>query len=176
MKKSSKITFGAVLSALSVLLMLVSYFPYLTYAVPAVSGLFIMVVFLEIGATYAVSSYIVSAVLSFLLAEKESAVLFICLFGFYPILKAYIDRIKKPVIEWIIKIVLFNLCAFIAYLICSFVIGVSFEELNSFWKYGIYLFWAVCNLAFVLYDIAISRVAVFYFARISKSVHKVFKK
>ena len=39
MKNTSKITFSAIMSALAVVIMLISYFPYLTYAIPAIAGL-----------------------------------------------------------------------------------------------------------------------------------------
>ena len=49
MKNSKKITFSAIMAALATVIMLVSYFPYLTYAVPAIAGLCIMVVVIEIN-------------------------------------------------------------------------------------------------------------------------------
>ncbi len=176
MKKSYKITFSAVFAALSSVFMLIGYFPYLTYAVPAVAGLFVMVVFIEIGTPYALGTFAVSSLLNFLLAEKETAVLFFCLFGFYPILKAYIERLKKPFAEWVIKIAVFNVCAVLSYLAVTFVLGIGFEELNSIFKYGVYVFWLACNVVFVLYDIAISRVAAFYVIRLHQRISGVFKK
>ena len=103
MKKTSKITFSAIMSAFAVVIMLISYFPYLTYAVPAVAGLAIMIVVIEINCKWAILSYISAAVLSFLFAESESKLLFIGFFGFYSIVKCIIEKINKPVIEWVIK-------------------------------------------------------------------------
>lgn len=176
MKKSAKITLSAIFSALAAVFMLISYFPYLTYAVPAVSGLFIMAILIETGFGYAFGGYVVSSVLIFLLAEKESAVLYICLFGFYPIVKALLEKINKPVFEWVLKIIIFNVCAVVSYYIVSFVLGISFDDLNTLFKYGIYIFWALCNIAFVLYDIAISRISAFYIGKFHFRIQKIFKK
>ena len=92
------------MSALAVVFMLLSYFPYLTYAIPAVAGLFIMATVIEINLKWAFLSYLTSAVLVFLFAEFESRLLYIFFLGYYPILKAIIEKIKKPVIEWILKV------------------------------------------------------------------------
>ena len=43
----------------------------------------------------------------FLLAEKEAAILYLFFFGHYPILKGLIEKIKKAVIEWVLKISVF---------------------------------------------------------------------
>ena len=69
-KKTSYITFCAVISALSVALMLASYFPYLTYAIPALSGALIIMPLVETGKKYAFITYLVSAVLVFIFAER----------------------------------------------------------------------------------------------------------
>ena len=48
--------------------MLLSYFPYLTYAVPAVAGLFIMAAVIEAGYKWALGAYAAASVLVFLFA------------------------------------------------------------------------------------------------------------
>ena len=53
--------------------MLLSYFPYLTYAVPAVAGLFIMVAVIEAGYKWALGAYAAASVLySCLLSRRAS--------------------------------------------------------------------------------------------------------
>ena len=82
--------------------MLLSYFPYLTYAIPAVAGLFIMAVVIELDVKWAFLSYTSSAVLVFLFAEMESKLMYVFFLGYYPIVKALLERMRKPLIEWII--------------------------------------------------------------------------
>lgn len=175
MKKTQKLTFAAIMAALACAMLLAGYFPYLTYAIPAVSGLFVMVVFLEAGAAYAVGAYISSAVISFLLAEKEVAVLYILIFGYYPVLKAYIEKLNKPVFRWALKLAVFNAAAVCAYYITSFILGITYDDFGMFGKYGALIFLAICNGVFVLYDIAVSRMAAFYFARLHGKIKRVFK-
>jgi hypothetical protein len=175
MKQSAKITLSAISAALAAVIMLVSFFPYFTYAVPAVAGLVMMMPLIEIGTSWAFSAYIVSAVLSLLIAEKEAAVLYVCLLGFYPILKSVIERLKNGLLEWIIKLAVFNIAVCAAYFVLSAVIGLSAEDFGILGKYGVYILLALGNIVFVIYDIAISRFSIVYFIKIHPQIKKMFK-
>ncbi|MBQ4118855.1 MAG: hypothetical protein IJD45_00520 [Clostridia bacterium] len=176
MKTAKKITLSAVLAALSALIMLVSYFPYLTYAVPAVAGLFIMVVVIEIDCKWAFFSFLAAAVLAFLFAETESKLMFIGFFGFYPILKCLIERINKPIIEWPIKFFVFNLCVITVYKLVARLFLVSFEDLGSFLKYGEIILLVLANIVFIVYDFAVSQISGFYIQRFHTRIARLFKR
>lgn len=176
MKTAKKITLSAVLAALSATVMLVSYFPYLTYAVPAVAGLFIMVVLIETDCKWAFFSYIAASVLTFLFAEIESKLMFIGFFGFYPIAKSLIERINKPVFEWILKFLLFNLCVITVYKVVAKLLIVSFDDFVKLAQYGEIILLLLANVVFVIYDIAVSRMASFYIARFHTRISRIFKR
>ena len=72
MRKSLKITFSGLCAALATIIMITAYFPYLTYATPAIASLVIMVCFIEIDAKWAVACYLASILPIFLTAEIES--------------------------------------------------------------------------------------------------------
>lgn len=176
MKTVNKITLSAVLAALSAVLMLVSYFPYLTYAVPAVAGLFIMVVVIEINCKWAFLSYLSASFLTFLFAETESKLMFICFFGFYPIIKCLIESINKPVIELLIKLVVFNICVITIYKLLAQIFMVTFEDFTVLKQYGEIILLVAANLVFVIYDISVSRMAAFYSETIHSKIAKLFKR
>ena len=175
MKQTAKITVCAVSAALAAALMLVSYFPYLTYAIPAVAGLFMMIPLITADCKWAFCAYIVSAVIVLFTAEPEAKFLYVFLLGYYPIVKALIERIKKPFVEWLIKILIYNAAIVIFYKTAAFVIGADFTDFGDLGKYGVYIFWAFSNIVFVLYDIAVSRMAVLYIYRIHPQIKKLFK-
>lgn len=175
MKQNAKITLCAVTAALSTAIMLVSYFPYLTYAVPAVSGIVFMMPLIEINYKWSLCAYVVSGILSLLLAEPESASMFVFYFGYYPIVKSLIERINNIIAEWIIKIGVFNIAIVTAYLFITFILGIPFDEFGEFGKYGILILLALGNGVFVVYDIAISRISMLYMARLHKHIAKYFK-
>lgn len=175
MKNTKNITLCAVISALSAVFMLLGYFPYFTYAVPAVAGLFFIVPLIEINKKYALFSYIVSSVLVLLIAEPETKVLFVLLFGYYPIIKAVIEKLKKPVCEWLIKIAVFNISVLLCYAILKLLTNIDVDDFGVLGKYGAYIFLMISNIAFVLYDIAISKVTVFYLWRLHGKVENILK-
>ena len=163
MKQTVKITLCAMMAGLSVVFMLFSYLPSVTYAVPAVTGLLIMVPVIEINKKWALGAYITASVLIFLTGETESKLLYICFFGFYPIVKCLIESFKKPLIEWILKLLIFNASMLLLYGLFSTLFGISTEDFGALGKYGAFLFLAIGNVVFILYDIAVSRMAAFYF-------------
>ncbi len=175
MKRNTRLTFSAMMAALATAFMLLSYFPYLTYAIPAVAGLFIMVVVIEINRKWALGAYIASAILVFLIAEPESKLMYIGFLGYYPIVKAMVDGIRKPVLEWAIKLVVFNVAVIIIYFVFAKAFGISFEDFGTLGKYGALILLAVGNGVFVLYDIAVSRMAMAYMYLLHGRIRKFFK-
>ncbi len=175
MKKNNRITFCAMMSALACAVMLTSYFPYLTYAIPAMAGLFIMAAVIEIGKKWALLSYISSAVIVFLIAEPEAKLMYICFLGYYPILKAVIERLRKPVIEWILKVISFNAAVIIIYCLFASAFGISFDDFGVLGKYGAVITLGMGNVVFVVYDIAVARMAMFYNFVIRPKIKKFLK-
>ncbi len=150
------------MAALAVAVMLTSYFPYLTYTIPAVAGLFIMAAVIEVGKKWAFLSFAVSAVIVFMVAEPEAKLMYIGFLGYYPILKALIERIRKPVIEWVLKMISFNVAVIIIYACFASLFGISFEDFGALGKYGAIITLGIGNIVFVVYDIAVARMAMFY--------------
>lgn len=170
MENTKKITFCAIMSALAAVIMLVAYFPYFTYAVPALAGLCVMAVLIEYGIKWSILTYFCSAILTFLVAETESKIIYIAFFGFYPILKCIIEKLRVVVFEWILKLLTFNLCVVILFLVFSQLGLITFEDR------GIFLFsWVLLllgNVVFVFYDIAVSRLSEFYIYKIHPKIEK----
>lgn len=163
-------------SALAVVIMLTSYFPYLTYAIPAMAGLFMIVPLIECGVAWGFGAYISSAVIILIVGEMESKILYVMLLGYYPILKSIIERLHKHVIEWSLKLICFNIAAVAFYYVAtSTVIGVSFDDFGEWGKYGALGFLGLCNVVFVIYDIGISRMAGYYMMTLHNKVKKIIK-
>ena len=175
MKKNTKITFSAMMAALAVAFMMLSYFPYLTYVIPAVSGLFIMAVVIELDLKWAFLSYASSSVLIFLFAEPESKLMYVFFLGYYPIVKALLERMRKPVIEWIIKILSFNAAVLVVYMIFAKPMGIDLSDFGALGKYGAYVLLGLGNIVFVLYDIAVSRMAMMYVKIIRPKFKNILK-
>lgn len=163
------------MAALATVFMLVSYFPYLTYAIPAVAGLFIMVCVIETGVKWSLGAYFASAILVFLLAEPEAKLFYVLFFGYYPILKAALESRKNRVVEYLIKFAVFNAAVLLEYGVLAGLFGISLDGLGDFGKYTAVVLLIAANLVFPIYDLAVTRLAQFYLHRLHGSIIKIFK-
>lgn len=163
------------MAALATVLMLVGYFPYLTYAVPCIASLAIMAVIIELDKKSAILTYIASLLPIFLFCETESKILYIAFTGFYPVLKAVLEKIPSRVLEYILKFVCFNVSALIVYFVSTALLGISFDDLGELGKYGGAITLGLANVAFLAYDYCIATMSTFYLIRIHPSVKKILK-
>ena len=183
MRKSAKTALGGIISALSLVLMLLSsVIPNLTFVLPALSGVVLMLMVIEIGRKWAFTSYIVISLLAiFLLPDKETAMMFVGFFGFYPICKSLIEQKMNKVLCYVLKFLIFNASVAVVYLIVIFVfkIPVDFEfgidGMEWLEKYAIPILLTMANITFLLYDFLLSRYVVLYLRRLRKHVRRVFK-
>lgn len=175
MKSTKKITLCGLVAALSVVIMLTSYFPYLTYAIPALAGLFMMIPLIECGLKWSISTYVASSFIIFITGETESKILYVMFLGYYPILKSIIEKIDKQIFEWILKLLCFNIAAIAFYYVSTVLFSISFDDFGEWGKYGALLFLMLCNGVFILYDIGISRVASYYMFALHDKVKRIIK-
>ncbi len=175
MKKTKNITLCAMMAALASAFMLTSYFPYLTYAIPAMAGLFVMVSVIELNAKWGVLTFFASAIIVFLIAEPEAKLLYILFFGYYPILKAVMERQKSRVLEYIVKFLIFNVAIVLTYSVFAGIFGIELGDFGDFGKYTIAIVLAVANIVFIIYDKAVSQLAGFYMYRLHSIVKRILK-
>lgn len=173
MRNTKKITFCGLIAALSVVFMMLSYIPYLTYSAPAIAGVFMMIIAIELSRKWAYSSYIVSSVLIFLLAENEAKILYILFFGIYPIVKGSIERINHRVPEYILKILLFNVAMVLDILATIYVLGIPFNTGGIAGVYFYLAFFILANVFFIVYDIALTRLIMLYMYRLHSRIKKL---
>lgn len=175
MKHTKKLTLVALLSALATGVMLVSYFPYLTYAVPALAGAVLVVAAIELSPKWALLGYVVSAFLAFLFAENEAKMLYICFFGCYPILKGFLERISSRVLEYGLKFVLLNGVLVALYFGLTRLLGLPMEDTGFLDRYGVPVLLLLANGVFLAYDLALTRLIGFYMWRLHPRVKKIIE-
>lgn len=173
-KMSSVVSVCGLFAALSVVIMLLAHIGVLTYAVPAIAGALLVIIYLELGVKNAFTVYLTVSVLSFLICEKEAALCYIFFFGYYPILKAYIEKIGKKALQWLIKIAVFTVSFAIVMVLCVFIFGIPIDEMG----YGVWYFAGLAvglEVMFVVYDIALTRVITLYLVKYRESFRKLMK-
>ena len=172
MNNSIRIAFCGIITALGTIFMFATgLIPIGSYALPALAGVLSILIVVELGAKWAWPVYIATSILSLLLAaDKEAAILFIVFFGFYPILKAYIERLHKKPIVYLLKGTVFIAAMILDFLITIFILRVPQE---SFTIVGVYLPWvflAVGVVVFYIYDFAVSGLVLLYYQRFHKTL------
>ncbi len=164
--KSYPLALGGIIGSISLVLMFFTgIMPLLSYTLPAVAGALLIILVTQVSKKYAWITYASVAFLSiFVSPDKEAALLYIMFFGFYPILKSEFERIKSRVLEWIAKISVFNVLIVVFYFLFMAFFGrnVIKDEINEFGRNIIIIFWGISNIAFVLYDIALTNIISMY--------------
>ena len=177
MSKNSKITLCGVVSALCIALMfLTTVIPFMYYTIPAVAGVLLLFVLLETSASWAFMSYTTVSLLSILLLpEKSSALLFILLLGYYPLIKFYIDKCKIKILNLIIKFLIFNITAILDFVIATKILKIPAEEFQAFGVSIIWVLLALGNITFFFYDFALKGVALKYMHSLHPKIQKFIK-
>lgn len=177
MSNTKKLALGGLITALASFLMIISnIIPFGIYVFSAFAGIIIYVLGMTCGNSYAVSSYVAVAFVSFILcADKEVVLCFIFLLGYYPILKEKIDNIKYKVLRYILKFIIFNISLVIIYLLLAFVFAISKEQTQIFGINVPMVFWVTLNIEFVMYDYILSAWVKKYKSNILKIIGKIFK-
>ncbi len=158
---SLKVALGGSVAALCLLLMFMTgLIPLGLFTFPAVAGVLLVVIAIEISPRWAALVYAAVALLSPVITpDKEAAMLFIAFFGYYPILKALLERMKSRVLEWACKLLIFNLSFLAGYCVLIFLFNQK-EVLESLGNSGTLVvagMWFLGNIVFVIYDLAITR-------------------
>lgn len=159
-KVSYKVSLGGIVAALCLVMMfLTAVFPPLNMTLPLFAGMLISVVAIEVSTSWAFVTYIVVSILSFFMTpDKEAAIFFAALFGYYPVLKDFVDKMKVKIIAWLIKLVVFDAAMILIYYITVYVLGTIdiFEEFGFLKEFMFPVLFIVINLIFILYDYCLS--------------------
>lgn len=156
---SYKVALGGIISSLCMLSMFaVVVMPFLYLTMPMIAGALITIIAVEVNKSWAFLTYAAVGLLSiFVIPNKEASLIFILLFGYYPIVKEMIEKLKSRLLRTAIKFVIFNIVAVADYYATLYILGISdmTEDFAMFGKLGIYIFWALCNVIFFVYDYAL---------------------
>jgi hypothetical protein len=139
--------------------------PFSMLALPALAGAMLIPVVVETGVKTAIMVYVsVSVLAALIIADKLAAAHFICFLGYYPVLKARLERIRPRPLEYALKFGLFNLTVILMYTFVIYVLEVGdlFERFGPFGRYGAGLLLGFLNAVFIVYDSGLTRCASFY--------------
>ena len=178
MRESTKAALGGIVSALAVIVMLVTYLsPLLVYTAPPFAGILLILIVNELGNKWAVGTYVSISILSvFFIADKESAVFFTMFFGYYPILKLWMDdHLKNRPLRVILKLLIFNCSIAAAVAVCIFVFHIPYDEFSETGYLMLGVFWGMLNGLLAVYDFLVSSLQRLYVNRLKKTIRRIFR-
>lgn len=168
---------SGVLCGLAVVLMLSgSIIPFATFCAPALSGLLMIPIAMECGMRFGWISYLAVSILSILLVpDKEMAAIFLFILGYYPMLKAYLHRIKSKILRILAKAAVFNGAILAMYSILLFVFPVQalVQEFSSTAKPMLVALLLMGNLCFWIYDAALVNIVRVYTIKLRPRIKKI---
>ena len=165
-KSTKRLTVCAMLSALGVVLLYIgSLVEALDLSAAVLASLACIIAVIEYGKGAPWAIYGVTSVLSLILLPiKTPAAFYAIFFGFYPILKEKIER-RPRLLQWVIKEAIFNISLVIMGFAVYF-LSTTGDNLLLENPLIIAATVVLAELAFVLYDIALTRMITFYIIKL----------
>ncbi|MBO5845388.1 MAG: hypothetical protein J6Q77_01960 [Clostridia bacterium] len=165
-EKTRRIATCAMLSAVGVVVLyLGSLIDVLDISMAVIASFFVIFAVIEYGNAAPWMIYGVTGILSaILLPQKLPAAMYILFCGFYPIIKAKLERLKSRVAQWVIKELVFNVCLVVLMLLSRYLLYLDSDGLFVFEA----VFFILANGTFVLYDIALTRLISLYIFKLRK--------
>ncbi len=157
--------------------MLGTNIPIMLYTVPALVGILFIVPAFELNLKWAFLCFAVTSVLSVILpTEREALIMFIGLLGYYPILKILIERVKFRILGTAIKFVTFNVAASVCFYVTFKILGLNIFQNDRFgMNITVIAVYLIANIAFVIFDFALTRIFNIYFIKLRKSIRKALR-
>lgn len=165
-RKSWTMAYCGMAAALCVALMLLgAVIPIAMFIAPAVAGFLIATVCVECGRTMALTAYAAVSLLALLFVpDKEVALIFAFLLGYYPLAKPKFERIRPAVLRIVCKLLLCNGTVLAMYGLVFLLVpaGSISQELRTTALAVSLATLVMGNVAFVLYDRALHNMLMMY--------------
>ena len=179
-RKTCTMAYCGMAAALCVALMLLgAVIPIAMFIAPALAGFLIATVCVECGRTMALTAYAAVSLLALLFVpDKEVALVFVFLLGYYPLVKPKLERIRPKLLRGACKLLLCNGAVLAMYGLVLLLVpaGSISQELRTTALAVSLATLAMGNVAFLLYDRAIHNLLQLYRLVWQPKLHKMLGK
>ena len=157
----------------TVMMSMGAVFEVIDLTVCAVASLLVVLVHIEIGSPYTWLIWICTSLATAIMFSGSPVWSeYLLVFGVYPIIKAYIEKLKRP-LWWPVKIAYINAVIWVLLLLVEGVIGIPvFEAESDIIMVALYV---VINVAFVVYDMFITAMVRLYIFKWRRHFSRFFK-
>ena len=162
MKKTKKLSFCGIMTALCVVILLLgSFFSTIDLSMSALAGMVLILAVIEMGDKWAWSVFVASSLVGMLIIPSKLVVCFyVCFMGWYPIAKRSFERLH-PFLAWCVKLSAFNV--FLTVIIWAVNNILHLPQSDFSFSPALY---ALGNVTFVIYDIALSKMILLYIVKL----------
>ena len=175
-RKSWAMAYCGIVAALCVALMLLgAVIPIAMFIAPAVAGFLSATVCVECGMQMALTAYAAVSLLALLFVpDKEVALIFTVLLGYYPLAKPKFERIRPALLRCVCKLLLCNGAVLAMYGLIYLLVpmGSISQELRATATAAALATLAMGNVAFLLYDRALHNMLMMYRLVWQPKLHK----
>jgi hypothetical protein len=162
MKKTKTLTVSSLMAALClVILSLGSLVESLDISLSILAGLVIMILSAEYADRVAFAVFGVTGILSLLLPVKSAGILFVAIFGWYPIVQKKIHYLK-PFWARIVKFLICNTVLALLLAMSALIMG----KVDAIVVYLTLI--VLANICFYMYDILLDRFLIWYIMKLRK--------
>ena len=149
----------------------------LDMTVAALSSLLVAIVYVEVGSPYTFLVWICTTLTTAVVYQGSAMwLMYFLLFGIYPIIKGYIERLPHPL--WLpIKLLFGNVMMVLIFLGSTLLLGIPMDtDFFGLPKETVYIILLVlANLALLLYDRFLVVLVRFYWIKLHPVLNKMFK-
>lgn len=156
-KTSDRVALGGIVAALCIVIMfLTGVVPALYIVSPMAAGLLMVILVEEVSVSWAWLTYLAVSLLSLIVTfDKDAALMFILFFGYYPILRLSVEKIRVKPVKTLCKYLLFNVFLVIDWILTVYLLGLpTFEDTGPV-MYTVLII--AFNIIFYFYDRILSR-------------------
>ncbi len=177
MSPASKAAMCGMCTALSVLLLFLGgVLTVFSYICPMITGILMIALVSTFGFSSAWITYFATSVLSFFLVpDKECMLMYVLFFGYYTIIRLFIEKIKFSALRLVIKLIIFNAALVGVNVLLFYAFGIPFQSAGD-GKAFLIIFWIIMNILFQLYEKLLGLMTVLYKKKIEIRLRKIMKK
>lgn len=136
----------------------------------ALASLFSVAAVVECGKASATAVFVLASVIGFVILPDKSPLAFYTLFfGYYPIIKSIAENLKKPALQWSVKLAVFNCALTVIFVFMRELLMLRFFDKLPEAYLGVAIYIAF-NIIFIIYDIGLSKLIGFYMYRIHNKI------
>lgn len=170
--RSYRVALGGIIASLCLTVMILTgIVPALYIAAPMVAGMMMIILAEEVSESWGWLTYLAVSLLTLLMnPDKEAALMFVLFFGYYPLLRPRLHRLKTRWLRMLLKLLLYNAFLFADFWITVYVLGLPTFEDTLPWMYAGLI--AASNLIFLVYDRLLGNIRAFYRSYFVKKVLK----